>query len=125
MSVGISASAVTVVSDANTAMTVKSGNLPVFGTPMMVALMEEAACNALKEANMLNEGQSSVGTHISVDHSAASPIGAKITATATITNVDGRKITLDLKAQDDKQEIGKGHHVRFIIDAERFMAKLK
>lgn len=121
MKIGISGTATTVVTDANTAKAVKSGNLDVFSTPMMVALMEEAACKCLEEE--------SVGTQISVMHSAASPLGASITATATVTGIEGRKVTFDLIAHDEKDgeksEIGKGTHTRFIIDADRFMAKLK
>lgn len=117
MEIGKTATASTIVKDSNTAKAVGSGDLDVFSTPMMVALMEEAACNTL-------EGQSSVGTHINIEHIAASPLGAEITATATITAVEGRKITYDITARDKKNEIGKGTHIRFIVDPERFMAKL-
>jgi len=115
--------AATTVDGSNTAKAVGSGSLDVFATPMMVALMEAAACNCLTDA--LAVGQSSVGTQISVDHTAASPLSAEITAVATITSVDGRKITFDLSAHDNKNEIGKGTHTRFIIDIERFMSKLE
>ena len=120
--IGKSATATTIVTDSNTAKAVGSGSLDVFATPMMVALMEAAACNCLADA--LKDGQSSVGTQISVDHTAASPLGAEITATATVTGVDGRKITFNLSASDNKNEIGKGIHTRYVIDIERFMAKL-
>ena len=130
MTIGKTANATTVVTDANTAKAVGSGNLPVFSTPMMVALMEEAACNVLAEflnteqkAEQKSE-QSSVGTQINVEHTAASPIGAVITASATITAVDGRKVSFDLHARDEKNDIGKGTHTRFIIDVERFMSNL-
>ncbi|MCL2398519.1 MAG: thioesterase family protein [Defluviitaleaceae bacterium] len=121
--IGKTATATTTVKDTNTAKAVGSGNLDVFSTPMMIALMEEAACNVL--ANSLEPGQSSVGTQISIDHTAASPLNSNITATATITGIEGRKVTFDISAKDDKSEIGKGTHTRFIVDAERFMAKLK
>ena len=120
MTIGTSATAVTTVTTSNTAKAVRSGNLDVFSTPMMIALMEEAACAALS----LDPGQSSVGTQISVDHLSASPLGATITATAIITAIDKRKISFDITAHDGKADIGKGTHTRFIIDAERFMAKL-
>jgi len=122
MTVGKSATATTTVDDTNTAKAVGSGNLEVFGTPMMIALMEEAAVSALTDD--LEAGQSSVGTQINVDHIAASPLGAEITAVAVITGIDGRKVTFDLSASDNKNEVGKGTHTRFIIDIERFMAKL-
>ena len=119
--VGKKAAAFTTVKNTNTAKAVGSGNLDVFSTPMMIALMEEAACNCLD----LEPGQSSVGVHISVEHTAPSPIGAEITATATVTGVEKRKISFDISARDNKNEIGKGTHTRFIVDAGRFMDKLK
>ena len=121
--IGKSAAAVTAVKDTNTAKAVGSGNLDVFATPMMIALMEEAACNCLTD--ILEPGQSSVGTQISVDHTAASPIGSEIIATAAITGIEGRKVTFDISARDNKNEIGKGTHTRFVIDAARFMSKLQ
>jgi len=120
--IGKSATAVTIVNDTNTAKAVGSGNLDVFATPMMIALMEQAACNCLTDA--LEPGQSSVGTQISIDHTAASPLGMEIRAAATVTGVDGRKILFDISACDNKNEIGRGTHTRFVIDAARFMSKL-
>ena len=117
---GQTATATTVVTEKNTAKAVGSGNLDVFSTPMMIALMEQAACKCLN----LEPGQSSVGTQINVAHTAASPLGATITAAATITQVEGRKVSFTITAHDDKNQIGNGTHERFIIDAERFMSKL-
>ena len=122
LTIGKSATASTTVKDTNTAKAVGSGSLDVFATPMMVALMEEAACNCL--AGSLGPGQSSVGTQVAIEHTAASPLGAEIIATATVTAIDGRKVSFDISAYDNKNEIGKGSHTRFIIDAERFMSKL-
>jgi len=121
MFVGDTASAKTIVTEDNTAKAVKSGDLPVFSTPMMIALMEEAACNCLK----LKQGESSVGTNISVEHKAASKIGAEITATATIIEIDGRKVTFNISAKDENNIIGEGSHVRYIVDVDRFMSKIK
>jgi len=123
MEVGKIATAQVVVTEKNTAKAVGSGNLNVFATPMMIALMEQAACECL--ADGLEAVQSSVGTQINVAHTAASPIGETITATATIDQIDGRKILFTVSAKDSKNEIGKGTHERFIIDAERFMSKLE
>jgi len=81
--------------------------------------MEQAACECLT----LDAGQTSVGTAISVEHTAASPIGATVTATAKITAIDGRKIEFEVAARDNVGEIGRGTHTRFIVDAERFMTK--
>jgi len=121
--VGKTASVTTTVTDKNTAKAVGSGNLDVFATPMMIALMEQAACECL--ADSLEPGQTSVGTQINVAHTAASPLGATITATATITQAEGRKVSFTVTANDDTNEIGSGAHGRFIIDAERFMSKLE
>jgi predicted thioesterase len=118
---GKSATATTTVTQQNTALAVGSGSLPVFATPMMVALMEKAACNALE--GQLEEGQTSVGTYISTIHTAASPVGALITAEATVTNVDGRMIEFEVSAKDGTGEIGIGTHKRAIITIEKFMGK--
>jgi len=111
----------TVVSNENTAEKIGSGDLPVFATPMMIALMEKAACVAI--ADYLDEEQTSVGTKISISHTAASPVGAVITASAEIISVDGRKIEFKITASDNAGEIGSGTHTRFIIDGDRFMQK--
>jgi predicted thioesterase len=120
---GKTATAETIVTEHNTAKAVGSGSLDVFATPMMIALMESAACKCLSDA--LDVGQTSVGTHITVDHTAASPIGMKITATATIAFVHGRAITFEVAACDGTGEIGKGTHNRVIVDAEKFEARTK
>jgi predicted thioesterase len=118
--IGKTETASTLVTQNNTAKTVGSGALDVFATPMMVALMEKAACDCLE----LESGQTSVGIHINVEHNAASPLGTPITATATIVSVDGRKVEFTVSAADDKKEIGGGTHTRFIIDRDRFLSKL-
>lgn len=120
---GLSYTSETVVSDANSANAVGSGLLDVFATPSMIALMENAAANAV--APCLQAGANTVGTEICVAHSKASPIGAKITATATLTAVDGRKLSFEVVASDNDGEIGRGTHTRFVIDTEKFMNRLK
>ena len=122
LEIGKAATASTVVSEKNTAKAVGSGSLDVFSTPMMIALMEQAACECIAES--LEPGQSSVGTQVEVAHTAASPIGATITATAIIDNIDGRSITFSVSASDGTNQIGNGKHTRVIINTERFMAKL-
>jgi len=116
------ATATTTVDQTNTALAMGSGNLGVFATPAMIALMEQAACAAI--AHGLQEGQSSVGTAISVQHTAASPVGAQVSATATATAVNGRQIDFDVVAHCGESEIGRGTHTRFVIDAARFMEKV-
>jgi len=120
--VGKTATVTTVVTEKNTAMAVGSGSLAVFATPMMVALMEQAACECL--AGKLAAGDTSVGTQINVAHLAASNVGAEVSATATITAVDGRKISFNVIAYEGEKEIGKGTHERFIVGEERFLARL-
>lgn len=111
------------VTDENTAVVVGSGDMPVFATPAMIALMENAAMTAV--APELEAGSSTVGTLMNVSHLKASPVGAKIEATARLVNVDGRKLTFEVSARDEKGMIGEGVHERFIVDKERFLGKLK
>ncbi len=103
------------------ACTVGSGSLEVFATPMMIAAMEQAACTLLQE--FLEEGQTSVGTMMHVAHSAATPLGMQVTATATITAQEGRKVEFEVSARDACGEIGRGTHTRFIVDAAKFLSK--
>ena len=110
------------VEESMSARVCKSGSLDVFATPMLVALMECAACDAVKDA--LPEGSTSVGTEIDVKHTAASPVGASVRAEAVLTAVDGRKLSFDITAYEGEKVIGTAKHERFIVDAARFMAKL-
>lgn len=110
------------VAPANCASAVGSGGLDVFATPSMVALMENAAMNAV--APFLPEGSTTVGVEINTTHIKPSALGAVIEATATLTAIEGRKLLFDVEACDAIGTIGKGKHVRFIVDIERFMAKL-
>jgi predicted thioesterase len=120
--IGKTASVTTIVDATNTALAMKSGSLDVLATPSMIALMELAACVCL--ADGVDDGQTSVGTEINVRHVAASPVGAKITATATITEISGRRIEFEVIASDEKCEIGSGTHARVIVDTARFMGRL-
>lgn len=110
------------VTSANSAKTMGSGDMDVFATPSMVALMENAAMMAV--ASALPEGSATVGTQINTSHIKASPIGATITASAQLTEVEGRKLTFAVKAWDEKGVIGEGVHTRFVVDRERFLSKL-
>ena len=110
-----------IVNDTNTAKTIGSGSLDVFSTPMMIALMEKAACEVL--ADNLESEHTSVGTQVNIMHTAASPAGMEITATATIESISGREIKFAVVAHDDAGEIGRGTHTRFIVDKARFMEK--
>lgn len=122
MEIGLKHESTTVVSAANTATTLGSGDMDVFATPAMVALMENAAMLAVKDH--LPEGSATVGTQINTSHLKASPLGATITASAELTAVDGRRLTFAVKAWDEKGIIGEGSHTRFVVDRERFLSKL-
>ena len=120
--VGQSATATVTVTESNIAKTMKSGSLEVFATPAMCALMEEAAQAAVQPH--LEEGEGTVGISLSISHDAPSPMGSTITAKATVTAVEGRKITFNIEASDGIGIIGKGTHERFVINNEKFMTKV-
>jgi predicted thioesterase len=110
------------VSNSQTATQYGSGLLPVFATPALVALMENTAMQLIE----LPEGSSSVGTAISVEHLKASPIGAMIECTASITAIEGRKYSFSITASDESGDIiGRATHDRYVVDIERFMSKCK
>lgn len=121
VTVGLKGRAETVVTDANTAQAACSGALPVFGTPFMCALMEEAAWKSI--APHLEPGQSTVGTRLEVSHDSATPVGMKVWAETEITEVDGKRLVLTVTAFDERGPIGRGTHERFIVTDERFLAK--
>lgn len=120
---GLSATVRTTVVEENTARTMGSGDLAVFATPAMVALMEHAAMTAVAAA--LPEGSTTVGSEMNCSHIKPSKLGAVITATAVLTAVEGRKLTFTVGVSDEQGIIGEGVHIRFIVDRERFMAKLQ
>lgn len=105
----------------NTASNLGSGGVDVLATPFMVALMESAARNAVESA--LPSGYTTVGTMVSTTHVAATPIGMRATARATLTEVEGRRLVFRIEAHDELEKIGEGTHERFIIDFRRFMEK--
>ena len=119
--VGMTGSAETLVERADTAQEVGSGSLLVYATPCMVALMEGAACNALK--GKLAEGETSVGTRMDVQHRAATPVGMEVRAESRLTAVDGRRLTFEITAFDEAGEIGKATHERVVVKTERFLEK--
>ena len=110
-----------VVDESNTALAVGSGSLKVFATPMMIALMENAAAACI--ADDLGEGNTSVGTAISVSHVAATPMGMKVKATAELVAVEGIKYDFKVTAEDERGLIGEGTHSRFAVNGEKFTNK--
>ncbi len=111
-----------VVSQADTASALGSGDMPVLATPAMIALMENAAMLAV--ASHLPEGNTTVGVNIAATHDRPSPIGAAISAIATLTAVDGRRLSFEIKAIQGNTVIGTATHERFIVDRNRFLSKL-
>ena len=95
---------------------------PVFATPMMIRAMENAALNAIRD--YLEPGESAVGTAVDIKHLAATPTGHQVTATATVTRVEGRRIWFDVTARDEIENIGSGTHERMVIDLKRLSQKL-
>ena len=119
--IGMKGRAETVVTAENTAQAVGSGLVPVFATPYMIALMENAAVNAVQAQLAADEG--TVGTRLDVTHDAATPIGLKVWAEAEVTAVEGRRLTFAVTAYDERDKIGGGTHERFVIKPEKFLAK--
>ena len=118
---GLKGTASGTVERRDTAKEMGSGSLLVLATPAMAALMEQAACNAV--AAELEEGVTSVGTRLDLRHDAATPVGMEVTAEATLTAVDGRKLTFSAVIYDDAGEVGRATHERFIIQNEKFQKK--
>ena len=118
MEIGLKHVSTATVSDANTALALGSGDMEVFATPAMVALMENAAMEAVTPH--LPEGD----TTIEISHVKPSAMGETIKAEAILEEIDGRKLTFKVKASDSKGIIGEGKHIRYIVGRERFLSKL-
>ena len=118
---GIKGYGETVVTHDNTAKFAGSGELEVFATPAMVALMEQTCQKSV--AGGLEAGQGTVGTRLDISHDAATPLGMKVHVDSELTAVDRRKLTITVKAYDECGLIGQGTHERFIITDERFLGK--
>lgn len=119
--IGLKGRAETTVVESNTAAAVGSGLVPVFATPSMIALMEQAAAGSL--ASCLEENQGSVGIHIDVTHESATPIGIKVWAETEVTEVNGKQITFTVSAYDEAGLIGRGTHKRALITVDRFLSR--
>lgn len=121
LNAGLTGEATTVVVHENTAAAVGAGGVEVFGTPMMIALMENAAWRTV--ADHLDDGQVTVGTLVNVKHLAATPLGQHVRATAELIEIDRRRLVFRVEAYDEKQKIGEGLHERFIVNLDRFLQK--
>ena len=119
--IGLKGQAETLVTEENTAAAMGSGLLPVFATPAMLALMEQAAAGSVQP--FLPEGQGTVGTRLAVSHLAATPIGLPVRAESELIAVDRRKLRFAVRAWAGEELIGEGEHERFVIDNARFLEK--
>ena len=121
ITVGMKGTAATLVEREDTAKEVGSGDLLVYATPCMVALMEGAACEAIAEA--LSDTQTTVGTALNIEHTSATPVGLEVRAEAEVTAVEGKVISFTVKAFDETGEIGHGTHKRVIVSTQKFLEK--
>ena len=121
LTVGIKGKQELIVTEDKTAKTYGSGTLEVFGTPAMIAFMENTALKSVAE--YIGEGNGPVGTKLNVNHVAATPVGMKVVCETELMKVDGRALTFEVKAYDECGLIGEGTHERFIIMEEKFQAK--
>ena len=119
--IGTKGYAEALVEQEDTAKVVGSGDLLVYATPCMVALMEGAACESI--APFLADGESSVGTALNLSHTNPTPVGMEVHAESVVTAVEGRKFTFEITAFDEAGQIGKATHERVIIKADRFLEK--
>ena len=120
--IGLTHTSQLTVTEAVTAIEMGSGDMPVLATPAMMALMENAAMLAV--ADHLPEGSTTVGGHIASSHIKPSKLGDTVTAIATVTRVDGKKIEFKVEARSGETLLGEGTHLRFIVDKEKFMSRL-
>lgn len=122
LQVGLSATQERVVADDDTAAALGSGSLPVLGTPRLLAWCEAASCAALEE--VLDEGSTSVGTRISLEHLAPSAVGATLAVTASVAHVDGRLVRFSVEARQSGKLVGAGEVTRVVVDTDRFLSRL-
>ena len=115
---GLTGSTEILVGTRDMAPHVGSGKIKVLATPVMVSLMEEAALNAVE--GLLPLGYQTVGTRLDISHTAATPVGMRVTAHAELTRIDGRRLTFRVSARDEKELIGEGTHERIVVNVARF-----
>ena len=109
------------VTESDTAAVYGSGSLEVFGTPAMIALMEKTALNSI--VPYLDEGEGSVGTALNVKHTAATPVGMKVTCESELIEADRKRLLFRLSVRDEAGPVGEGTHERFVIQNDKFMEK--
>ena len=119
---GLTGAAAAIVTPERLATSVGSGNAPVFASPMMIALMEAASVACVE--HLLPADHQSLGAHLDVKHTSPTPVGLTVTATATLIEISGRKLSFSVAAHDGVDAIGSGTHVRIVVDTPRFLQKL-
>ena len=115
---GLAGSAELVVGEEHTAPRIGSGKVRVLATPVMINLIEAAALAAVED--LLPAGYQSLGTHLDVHHVAATPVGMRVTATAEVTQVEGRTVRFRVQARDERDLIGHGSHERVVVNVAKF-----
>lgn len=120
---GLAGSAKLQVTDADTALELRSGEVPVLGTPRVVGLAEEASMAAL--AGHLATGETSVGMRVQLDHLAPSCVGALVTAEACLERVEGRRLTFTVSVSDERGLVAAGKVTRVVVDLERFLDRAR
>jgi predicted thioesterase len=122
LSPGLRGDARRVVTDDVTAIALGSGDVPVLGTPTLLALIEEAACAAV--AGSIDDGRTSVGTWVELEHLAPSKVGASVIAAAELTAVDGKILEFTCEVRDGDVVVARARHRRAVVDRERFLGRL-
>ena len=113
----------TTVEKTDTAKEVGSGNLAVYGTPAMIAFVENTALKAVVEK--LENNKTTVGTKVDINHLSPTPVGEKVTCSVELTEVNGSQLTFDVTVEDEHNKIGEGRHLRYIVDEDKFMEKIE
>jgi fluoroacetyl-CoA thioesterase len=109
------------VTDADTAQAMGSGDVPVLGTPRVLALVEAATVGAT--ANRLPPGATTVGTRVEIDHRAPTPVGRTVVAEAKLAKVDGRRLTFEVSVRDGDVTVAEGRVERIVVDRQRFVQR--
>jgi len=120
---GLAAEVNVAVTDDDTAIALGSGDVPVLGTPRVIALVEEASIKALE--GRLQAGCTSVGMRVQLDHLAPTAVGHKVRAEATLKDVEGRRLTFAVAVHDERGLVAAGKVTRVIVDVERFLDKAR
>ena len=123
LKLGLAGQAALVVAEEHTAPRVGSGRVHVLATPVMINLIEAAALSAIE--HLLPSGHQSLGTLLNVRHTAATPVGMRVSATAEVIAVEGRLVRFRVEARDEKERIGDGTHERVVVNVAKFDERVR